>query len=75
MPGTDLRRVIDDMSGGSMVPCLVTLRLVQLGRLSRPGTRTVPLRETVRPVGHIDLVLDREHDAHGTGLGQVCEFD
>ena len=32
MPGTDLRRTIDDMAGGNMAPCLVTamMRLVHL---------------------------------------------
>ena len=46
-----------------------------LGTAQPVRDTTVPLRETVRPVGHIDLVLDREHDAHETRLGQVCEFD
>ena len=48
MLGADLRRAIDDMAGGNMVPCVVTaMRTTQSVR-----DRTVLLRESVRPVGH-----------------------
>ena len=55
IPGTDLRRAIDDMAGGNMAPCLVTAmmryRLVHLDD-SVGEDRTVLLRESVRLVGH-----------------------
>ena len=37
--------------------------------------RTVLPRESVRHSAGIDLGLDREHDAHETEVGRVCEFD
>ena len=67
MLGVDLLRAIDDMAGGNMAPCLATaMRTTQTAQCcyeNRCGQ------------SGIDLGLVREHDAHETELGRVCEFD
>ena len=74
MPGTDLRRAIDDMTGGNMASCLVTalmrLRLVHLHDSVGEGPHSAASGQS-----GIDLGLDRGHDAHEADFGRVCEFD